>query len=227
MLVDSAHIEIARIADLFAGLPEAPTLWLSESEQARLAEIRNTKRYAQYLAGHWLTRALLARAFGGTPAQWQLIERKGQAPQVHGHSVALNVSISHTEDWIAAAVATIAIGIDLEQRPRVLDAAIEPMLLNVDEAPGSLDADVLLQRWVAKEAWVKRKGESALPTRLMQLHLRPEGREDAQVRIDSHPAFHFGLAVDPDCKVTRHGDVTLVAGAGFAITDLEARAAPR
>lgn len=220
MPTGTVQIEIAQLADVLAGLPDQHSSWLSESEQARLAGIRVAGRRAHYLAGHWLTRVLLVRAFGGAPAQWRLLERKSQAPQVHGHGDALRVSISHSGDWIAAAVATVAIGIDLEQRPRALDAAIEPLLRNADEAPGSLDPDALLQRWVAKEAWIKRNGESALPTRLTRLHLQATTREHAGVCIDSHEAFHFGLAVTGDCTVTRQCAVTLIPGARFAITDL-------
>lgn len=216
-----SHVEIARIADVLADAPADCREWLSDSERARLAAIYNVARQAQYLAGHWLTRVLLARAFGDSPAQWRLLERKSQAPTVQDHAEVLKVSISHSGDWVAAAVATIPIGIDLEQRPRTLDAAIEPLLRNADETPGSLSPDQLLQRWVAKEAWLKRNGESALPERLKRLHLHATMDSDAQVHVDSHDAFHFGLAVAADCAVSRQAAVTLVAGPGFAITDLE------
>ena len=217
----TAHIEIARIADVLADSPADRRDWLADSEQARLATIHNLARQAQYLAGHWLTRVLLARAFGGSPAQWRLLERKSQAPTVQDHADSLKISISHSGDWVAAAVATVAIGIDLEQRPRTLDAAIEPLLRNADEVPGNLSPDQLLQRWVAKEAWLKRKGESALPERLRHLQLRASRGADAQVRVESHDAFHFGLAVAGDCTVNQHTAMTLVPGPGFAITDLE------
>ena len=221
MPAGTAQIEIAQLADVFAGLPDQHSGWLSESEQARLAGIRVARRRAQYLAGHWLTRVLLVRAFGGAPARWQLLERKGQAPLVQGHGDALRVSISHSGDWIAAAVATVAIGIDLEQRPRALDAAIEPLLRNADDAAGSLDPDALLQRWVAKESWIKRSGGSALPARLTRLHLQATTREHADVCIDSHDSFHFSLAVAPDCTVRWQCGFGLIPGPGFAITDLE------
>ena len=222
MSAGEAQIEIARISRVLADMPPAHASWLSDSERARLADIRHPARRAQYLSGHWLVRVLLARAFGGVPKQWQLLERKNQPPAVHGHGDALPVSISHSEDWIAAAVANVAIGIDLEQRPRILDPAIEPLLLNADETPGELDADALLQRWVAKEAWIKRAAGNALATRLKQLQLRMASREDADVCIDSHGAFHFGLAIAPGCVVKRYCELALAPGLAFAITDLEA-----
>jgi 4'-phosphopantetheinyl transferase len=219
----TAQIEIARIARVLADVPKMHANWLSESELLRLSDIRHPARRAQYLAGHWLVRVLLSRAYGDAPGQWRLLERKSQPPAVHGHDSALRISISHSEDWIAAAVADVAIGIDLEQRPRILDAAIEPLLLNADEKPGELDADALLQRWVAKEAWIKRSAGSALAERLKHLRVQAASRDQADVRIDSHAAFHFGLAIAADCRVQRHCELALVPGAGFAITDLDTR----
>jgi phosphopantetheinyl transferase len=213
----TAHIEIARIAEVLADAPDEASSWLSESEWQRLVELRNPGRRAQFLAGHWLARVLLVRALGGAPMHWRLRERKSQAPEVQGQGNALKISISHTQDWIAAAVATVPIGIDLEQRPRHLDAAIEPLLLNEGEAPGSIETDALLQRWVAKEAWLKRHGESALPARLMQLQLQAEANEAAEVRIASHEGFHFGLALAPHCEIAQRCSVPLVAAGSFSV----------
>ena len=217
-----AHIEIARIASVLVEMPEGHADWMSESEQARLAGIHLAGRCSQYLAGHWLARVLLARAFGGVPTQWRLLECRSQPPQVADQAESIKISISHTKDWIAVAVATVAVGIDLEERPRALDASIESLLRNADEAAGSLDPDVLLQRWVAKEAWIKRHTESALPARLKGLHIEATMRELADVCIDSHAAFHFGMAIAPGCAVARQCEVKLVPGVGFRISDLEA-----
>ena len=214
-----AYVEIARLARVLLAVPEAPAHWLSESEWERLAGLRHDARRAQYLTGHWLARVLLARAHGGEPAHWRLRERRGLPPQAQGLEDVMRISISHSGDWIAVAVATVPIGIDLEQRPRVLDAAIEPLLLNADEAPGSVDSDNLLQRWVAKEAWIKRQAESALPERLAQLQLRPIARDHAEVRIDSHAGLHVALSIDPGCDLRRQSEVTLTPGGGFSVVD--------
>ncbi len=221
-----AHVEIARLARVLVDVPAAPSHWLSESEQERLAGLRHDVRRAQYLAGHWLARVLLARAHGGEPEHWRLRARRDLPPQAQGFEEVMRISISHSGDWIAAAVATVPIGIDLEQRPRVLDAAIAPLLLNADEAPGSVDSDALLQRWVAKEAWLKRREEVALPARLSELQLRPVAREHADVRIDSHAAWHVALAIDPACVLRRQCEVTLTPGPGFSVVDPRSPAGP-
>jgi 4'-phosphopantetheinyl transferase len=153
------------------------------------------------------------------PVQWRLRERKGRPPEVHGRGDALRVSISHAGDWVAVAVAEVPIGIDLELRERVLDAALEPLLRNADEVPGTLDADTLLQRWVAKEAWIKRDAGSALPARLERLHLRHAPRDAADVCIDSHAGFHVALALAGGYPVRWQGDAGLVPGAGFAVSE--------
>jgi 4'-phosphopantetheinyl transferase len=215
----AAWIEIAPIARVLARLPELPSDWLSESESARLAGLRHPGRRAQYLAGHWLVRALLARARGGTAAQWILLERKSLPPAPHGRGEGLRVSISHTDDWVAAAVADVAIGIDLERRTRLLDATIEPLLLEAGEAPGRLHADVLLQRWVAKEAWIKRDGGSALAARIASLRLQAASPALADVRVYSHAEFHCAVAVAPGCTMHWAEQPVLTAAAGFAVGD--------
>jgi 4'-phosphopantetheinyl transferase len=181
-------VEVARVADVLAG---APTDWLSESEAERVATLRHAGRRDQYLAGHWLARVLLARAFGGVPVQWRLRERKGQPPEVHGRGDALRVSISHAGDWVAVAAADMPVGIDIDVRTRVLADAVEPLLREPGEAPGSLDGATRLRRWVAKEAWIKRDHGSALPARLQALRLGP----GTQVRLWDHADMHLALAV--------------------------------
>ena len=215
----TAHLGVARVARVLADAPPDPAAWLSESERERLAQLRHAARRDQYLAGHWLTRALLARAFGGVAMQWHLRERRGLAPEVQGHAH-VHVSISHAGEWLAAAVADVPIGIDLELRGRVLDAALDPLLRNADEAPGSLDADAQLRRWVAKEAWIKREGGSALPGRLDRLRLHAAPVNQADVRIDSHDEFHLALAVARDCRVARPDDPVLVPTAAFSVFEL-------
>ncbi|MEO6172425.1 MAG: hypothetical protein ABIP02_04850, partial [Arenimonas sp.] len=214
------HLEVARTASVLAAMPDTNTQWLSDSEQARLATIKVNKRHEQYIAGHWLVRILLARCFGGEPAQWQLLERKSNPPQVIGQLESLRVSISHSQDWIAAAVANVSIGIDLEQRPRQLDASIEHLLLNADESPGQLDADTLLQRWVAKEAWIKSRSESALPERLQQLNLQAAPQDQADVQIYNSEEWHLGVATTRPCQIHKRWEVVTRLGPSFDVVDL-------
>ena len=213
-------IEVTRTANVLATVPDTNTGWLSDSEQARLDAIKVLARREHYIAGHWLVRCLLARSFGGDPTEWQLLERKSNPPQVIGPFENLSVSISHSKNWIAAAVSNASIGIDLEQRPRPLDASIEHLLLNADESLGQLDADTLLQRWVAKEAWIKSRCESALPERLRQIQLLVAPQSEVDVQIHCSDEWYFGLATSKPCQIEQKCDLATRFGPSFAILDM-------
>jgi phosphopantetheinyl transferase len=214
-----AWLAIRGLDEVLADAPPAHAAWLSATERARFAGLLHAGRKRQFLAGRWLLRTQLARAFGGEPTDWPLLERRSRPPAVEGGD-GLFVSISHTGEWVAAAVADVAVGIDLEQRPRAFDPSVERLLLNPGESHGSLPPDALLQRWVAKEAYVKREAGNALPERLQRLQLETVPRERALVRLEAHEAFHFAIAVAPRAVVSRHG-VAVETGAAFDVIDLE------
>ena len=212
------HVEIARIADVLLRVPEAASSWLSGSEHARLTGLRVDARRDQYCAGHWLVRELLARRVEGDATSFSLIECQSQPPRVAGDD-GLCVSISHSGDWVAAAVARSPIGIDLEQRPRALSPAIAAMLLNPEEPPGTLDADALLARWVAKEAWIKRRAGSALPAQLQLIRLEPAPLLKADIRMTQAEAFHFAMAAAPGREIARRSSVALVDREGYRVLE--------
>ena len=187
------RIQVARVEQVLVDAPGALDTWLSESELERLQRLKVPNRRDQYLSGHWLVRCLLSQHFGDKPGAWQLIERSNLPPAVLGFAP-LQVSISHSGDWIAAAIADGAIGIDLEQRrERAGLLRFQHLLLAQGEAPDSLDLDQLLQRWVAKEAWVKRHHGSALPEQLVELNLLPASAETACVQLRITAAFHLAI----------------------------------
>ena len=158
-----ARVQVARVECMLKNAPSAPDTWLSESELSRLQRLKIANRRGQFLSGHWLVRCLLHQHFGKPANACQLIERTNLPPAVLGFDD-VQVSISHSGDWIAAAISNAAIGIDLEQRrERAGLLRFQHLLLAQGEASDSLDLDQLLQRWVAKEAWVKRHHGSALP----------------------------------------------------------------
>ena len=206
---DSLHVEVARLDSV----PLPTDLdWLHASEHQRLAGLKAASRRAQYLAGHWLARRLLATVYGGGTREWQLRERRDQAPQIivpHGSeaacSGAITLGLAHSGDWLVAAVGRQRFGIDLEQRGRILPrTAFAPLLLNADEATDDIDDEALLLRWVVKEAWIKRDQGSALPARLraLALHAHPTG----EVLTYRHPELL--LAVANGQRVAFHGAMT-------------------
>lgn len=187
------RIQVARIEHILSNAPSALATWLSPSELERLMRLKVPNRRDEFLSGHWLVRCLLSQHLGDPPSAWQLIERSNLPPAVLG-SERLQVSISHSGDWIAAAIANGAVGIDIEQcRERAGLMRFQHLLLAQGEAPNSLDLDQLLQRWVAKEAWVKRHHGSALPEQLAELVLLPASPETATVQLSSTAAFHLAI----------------------------------
>lgn len=191
--MSGARVVVRRIDAVLASAPP-PGDWLSPSEQARAAAMRAPARHAQYLAGHWLLRTLLARAHGGDPRDYPLRERDNQPPAVAG--AALCTALSHGGDYIAAAVSAAAIGIDLEPRtPRPALRRLQHLLLNPGEPPDSLDDDALLQRWVIKEALIKRDHGSALPETLAAIRVYPaQAVAAADVRLWTTADFHLAVA---------------------------------
>ncbi len=194
--VNSSRLRIARVAEVCATLPDGPSTWLSSSEQTRLQRLQIASRRDQYLSGHWLARCLLAEQHGGDARDWPLQERPNLPPAVIGHEDSAYLSLSHSHDWIACAVSNAPIGIDIEQRqpPREALHRFEHLLLAEGDVPGTLSSDELLQRWVAKEAWIKRHHGSALPEHLAAVRLRQATKETANVRVSSTQAFHFGAS---------------------------------
>jgi len=214
------YLAIARSAEVLQRLPIAHPKWLSESERERLQSLRVAERRDHYLAGHWLVRELLVQAFPAAsprvtrPENWSLRETKSQAPCVIGHS-SLRLSISHSGNWIAAAVAEQPVGIDIEQRPRALDPAIHNLLLGPNEVAGDIDNDELLERWVVKEAWLKMRGISALPERLRLLEMREVGDEPGDVISFRGEHFHFAVAAAQNTTLTWTNGTPVVRTGAF------------
>ena len=207
-----ARVQVARVECMLKNAPSAPDTWLSESELSRLQRLKIANRRGQFLSGHWLVRCLLRQHFAKTANACQLIERTNLPPAVLGFDD-VQVSISHSGDWIAAAISNARIGIDLEQRrARAGLLRFQHLLLAQGEAPDSLDLDQLLQRWVAKEAWVKRHHGSALPEQLAELQLLPADPETANVQLFSTAAFHLAVtaqAMPADCDLDLGGNAVL------------------
>jgi phosphopantetheinyl transferase len=198
-----AAAAVRRVAAVHTTAP-ASLDWMSPGERARAARIRAAPRHAQYLAGHWLLRQLLAHAFAGDPRDYALIERENLPPAVDGSRV--HVSLSHGGDWIAAAWSLAPIGIDLEPREsRPALGRLRHLLLNADEVIHDIDNDALLQRWVLKEALIKRDLGQALPGQLAALQLHPAPGNVADVELVSTDDWHLalspiGVEIDADSR---------------------------
>jgi len=160
------------VASVSATLAEAgsnPALWMGEAELARLSDMRSEQRRRQFIAGHWLGREMAA-GFTGTHANdWLLVATADGAPELHlrssGAAPAIHLSLSHSGETLAAAIAPFPPGIDLESTDRVRDwLALADHVFAPEEReallplPESARRDLFYRFWTLKEASGKRDG---------------------------------------------------------------------
>ena len=178
-----AVLWLDRIGPLAAAADGLPAAVWSPAEQARLDRITSAKRRAEFLAGRWLMRRLLAATHGGEPARWMLSAPEDGPPSC-SELPGLHLGLSHSGDWVAAAVSTAPVGIDLETpgRPRDVLALADAVCGDAErERLRALDGvardEAFRVLWTLKEAWLKRRTEGVAPDRLAALATRPEGRD--------------------------------------------------
>lgn len=210
------RVEVAAAAAL-----AAEPGWLSESEHARLAGLSAPRRRAQFLAGRWLARRLLAAVHGGDPAtDWPLSAGASEPPRVLKPSLhePPYVAISHSGDLVACAIAAQPVGIDVELARRERDV---PALAQAICTPAEctrlrvLEGDARQRHfqvvWTLKEAWLKRRHEGITPGRLARLDTRPaEG--PAEARVWQRGDATLALAAEADAQLHWHGDVLGLGG---------------
>lgn len=146
---------------------------LSREEQQRAASIQRPKRRLQFLAGRRLARQMLEQHYGH--ASWQLTAEYGLPVRIIGHAH-LHLSISHSENWVACALADFHIGIDIEVIKESRSALEIAELACSDNEKNALaqlsDArerqQLFYQFWTLKEAWLKMHGT---PFTLAQLRI--------------------------------------------------------
>lgn len=135
---------------------------MTEERRSYILTVSNTRRRKASIAGEWLVKKAIYELYS-VPIEEIIIERtqKGK-PYVKDKNI--HISISHSADFVAVAVATEPIGIDIE--------VIKPLDLKVaDKACNQKDKQLLLSAkteeealltflkiWTAKEAYFKMKG---------------------------------------------------------------------
>lgn len=172
------RIATGSVAEIAEQAPPARS-WMSAAEMERLDRLTSTSRTAQFIAGRWMARRLLNEAFGGGQEAWALSAGEDGPPIVSGPQ-GVFVSISHSGDRVACAVADQLVGIDVELcRPRKgLDGLIAAVTTDAERAAlpalqssaGERDEAARLlaffQVWALKEAWLKCQGGGLFATML-------------------------------------------------------------
>lgn len=162
------ELRLAALPSMLAEAEAGGLNWMTETERERLASMHSKSRRRQFTAGHWLLRCLAADVLGGEPQHWLVSARPDgipslRSPAYKGQGIA--ASISHSGDWVAAAIAPFPIGIDLEcdTKPRDL-LALAATAFSPDEnvqlrrLPSSERAAAFYMYWTLKEAVGKREG---------------------------------------------------------------------
>lgn len=191
-LPTAAWLAMARVSDLWpqpADLtsPTSSALSiLSATEYERLGGITAPKRRAQFIAGRLLLRRLLehvlphARGFSISASDQGPPRLEEQLPGVP----ALHLALSHSGDWVCAAVSPLALGLDLETtegRSRIRDWAALAELAACPAEQRDLAAlttpaeqgRFFLRLWTLKEAWFKQQAHALDTALLPRLHTAP------------------------------------------------------
>ena len=159
---------------------------LSDGEKMRARAIVSTTRRAQFLAGRWLAKQMLARALGGSPQDWRISAEPNEKPRVIGHD--LQLSIAHSGPFVACCIADQAVGIDVERLDRVRPIADMSTLVFSEHEQNALrglrgEAAVVrfFQLWTCKEARLKQLGLPFDLSTLRTIQVAPVESAEAQV----------------------------------------------
>jgi len=208
---------IACIANWRQLPPRRAKAWLarfSPAEQRRLERFAHEDARRQFIAGRCLARELLSLQAPETE-RWQLA---ASGPPHIAQRPDWQLSISHSGDWIGAALGPASIGIDLEatHRPR-RHLAIARRYFHDEEAralaalAGAERERLFQYMWTAREAYLKAL-EAGIADGLKRL--RVEARAGAPPRVvlcDGNQGWRFHYQA-------RDGLVTCVAWQGPPLT---------
>lgn len=182
------RVFVAALAPTVLAAEAAGSGWLTAAEGERLAAMGSAERRRQFVAGHWLARVAAGTVLGIEVDGCTLVRADDGSPrlQVDGRDSDWHVSLSHSGDWVACALAPAPVGVDLEmpRRRRELMGlaafAFSPdecrRLAALDDAARS---DEFHRLWSLKEARGKRLGEGLLPRRSRRVTAVPSGPAEA------------------------------------------------
>ncbi len=164
--------------------------WLTASELARTAAMRQPGRHREFVACRYALRHLLALVYGHAGGTWRLDAPEGKPPRlnaaVHGAVLAVNthLSLSHSASLLACAASRQPVGVDME----VVDAragkrdvlALADLACTDGEmrqlsamAMGPQQRLLFLQWWTLKESYFKCTETGVDFSRIRRIECRP------------------------------------------------------
>lgn len=189
--------------------------WLTKAEGQRLQAITAAARRDTFLAGHWQARWLAA--------QWLQLDVRRIALETHadgrpllrvdGDAAPLHVSLSHSGDWLALALADAPVGIDVELPRRERDwEALARFVFSPEERQRLRDAEdaerirVFHALWTLKEAHGKRSGEGLQPRAARLVTAQLVDAADAEALGWAFGGGALALALTPGTRLERADD---------------------
>ncbi|MES2091231.1 MAG: 4'-phosphopantetheinyl transferase superfamily protein [Pseudomonadota bacterium] len=188
-----------------AGLLAHDLNWFSEQEHARWTVMTAVRRRTQFVAGRWWARQCLAATAGGCWQDYVLSAPEGGAPTVlhapsGGLAQGLHFSLSHSADWLACAVASHPVGVDVEDVTRQRDTdALGDWIYGphersyIDAMPASARGDQFFALWTLKEAWIKQATETGGHASMRAVQFRPCAALKSHAVVLQAPSFTLAV----------------------------------
>lgn len=193
---------------------EDGTDWLSDDEAGRLQAMTSPVRRRSFLAGHWQARELAADWLQLETRRIALHRHEDGRPRllVDGAPSPLSLSLSHSGDWLAIALATVPVGIDVElpRRQRDLHALARftfspEEVARLDGLEDAAYSGAFHRLWTLKEARGKRMGEGLLPGRSRLVTAAPSDPHDADAMTWSLADGALAIAIDAGTELALQG----------------------
>lgn len=206
-----ARMLLARLDNI---ADEDGNAWLSDDEAGRLQAMTSPVRRRSFLAGHWQARELAAEWLQLETRRIALHRHEDGRPRllVDGAPSPLSLSLSHSGDWLAIALATVPVGIDVElpRRQRDLHALARftfspEEVARLDELEDAAYSGAFHRLWTLKEARGKRLGEGLLPGRARLVTASPSDAHEADAMSWPLADGALALAIDPGSDLVLQG----------------------
>jgi len=140
---------------LLAKVPES-----GRSKFGRYAQVRDVQRS---LLGEVLTRHLLKRVFGKLPKDMVFTAGEKGKPEPAGFR-GIHFNISHSGDWVVAALSSSAVGVDVERMRKVPEGVANRFFSEKEKAwlaaagDEKEKAEIFFTLWTLKESFLKAIG---------------------------------------------------------------------
>lgn len=221
-MTTTAWLQLVPVDAVATQARAAGLAWLTAGERERLEAMSAPARRDAFLAGHWQLRQLAA--------QW--LRQDAGSLDVHAHPdgrpalfaegalLPLHASLSHSDGWLALALADVPVGVDIELPRRTRDwGALAAFAFSPDEVrrlcaqDAAGQAAVFHALWTLKEARGKRGGEGLLPRAARKVTACECG--DAHAEAFSWPFRQGALALagQPGMQLRWQGPGTALAPA--------------